>query len=389
MTPKRDIPQSKLLEKPKDMRTTPYKKTIIFSPVGDLAQLDGFAKHVKSLGIDKEADFLFIYRQGLQYKDYGLSAVHMAEKVALGTSGCFFSGQTIGYELGYEVIVIADLDALLDCRQSFDQMVKIAKEKKMAVVPLSKSKEEKSYTKGYVTINQWNPIHRTVFERAGFVNPYNWKGGEDYEYILRLKKNKLLYQYTGGSAIHPKWGPTIYHKIIQREKYYPYVAGLLRGMLTASRSSKLQVLKYFVFYCYYYFFGVLFDDNDLIHTTAMAHKLGKIRIEKQKMKNDVFKIEKKHLTANFPEDSSRGLFIPISVIQLLILKKTASYTDEIILTEMRLSFLCSIIKAVAFCHFVCLERCCHTQSGAKKAHIYNLQIMLRILVVSKVFTIQF
>ncbi|MBU0586032.1 hypothetical protein KJ780_00815, partial [Candidatus Micrarchaeota archaeon] len=101
------------------------RKVIIFSPVGNHAELELFSKYIKKIGLDKknEVDFLFIYRKGLEKLDVGLSAIHATEKYPIGTSGSFFAGQATCYSLGYEYIIVTDCDALIDSLETFEDEV--------------------------------------------------------------------------------------------------------------------------------------------------------------------------------------------------------------------------------------------------------------------------
>lgn len=247
-----------------DLRTKPLKRTIIFCPVGDEAQLVEFCRHVRSLGIEKDFDFLLIYRKGVPYDAAkGLSALHATEKYPLGTAGGFFAGQICSYLLNYETIVNNDLDAYLDCKESLFAMVEKARSERTSVIPYSKSAEEKTIDKEYIVINSWHVYHREVFERAGFYFPYTWKGGEDYEYAQRLKLHNKLVIYENAVATHPKEGLSIFHKMHSKRKYYPYVGGLLKAYLFCTAYSKKYYFLYVLWYVYYSFFCDLFSDNEL------------------------------------------------------------------------------------------------------------------------------
>ncbi len=137
-----NMPDIGLIENISDLRKGTGKKMLIFSPVGDLAQLEGFHSHVTALGLDQEADFLFIYRQGLAAPRLPFSAIHSFEKYPLGTSGCFFAGQYLSYLLGYDILVVADLDAILGSKKDLDGMVALAKKSRCAIVMPSKDPSE-------------------------------------------------------------------------------------------------------------------------------------------------------------------------------------------------------------------------------------------------------
>ena len=263
------IPPSKLLENFRDMRKKPYKEIVVFSPVGDMGQLEDFVNHASTLGIDKVADFLFIYRQGLGYKDYGLSALHATEKMPLGTSGCFFIGQALGYGLGYETIVVADLDAFLDSRKTFDEMLKIARDTGKAVVPLSKTQKEEKPLPNYFVVNQWGVFPRRVFEKVGFEAPYSYRGGEDWELSNRLKCAKQIQIYRQGCAIHEKTGMGIREKAENPKKYYPYLKGLLVAFAVSTQYDFASYFRFFAWFCYYNTFAIMLGDGALKKTVRM------------------------------------------------------------------------------------------------------------------------
>ncbi len=271
MQVKTEIPESKLLDKPQDMRRKPYKDIVIFSPVGDMAQLDGFAKHVKELGIDKDADFLFIYRQGLEYKDYGLSALSFTEKMPIGTSGCFFAGQAMSYALGYETIVVADLDAFLDSKKTFDGMIAQAKQSGKAIVPLSKSPKEEKPLPNYFVVNQWGVFPRAVFEKVGFEIPYTYKGGEDWEFSNRLKHYGQVNIYKDGHASHEKIGMGIKEKLKNPKKYYPYLKGLMIAFSVSWQYDWVSYLRFFAWFCYYNTYAIMLEDKALTKTVRLQN----------------------------------------------------------------------------------------------------------------------
>jgi len=252
-----------LLEGMEDRRRG-KRDAVIFSPVGDLKQLSDFARHIAELGIKDEFDFIFIYRKGLGYPEHGLSALHATEKMPMGTSGCFFAGSALAHQLGYKVLVIADLDSFIDSGRTVREIVRTAWEKKVAVVPLSKSPLEPHPQPGYAVINQWGAVPREVLESAGLETPYMYKGGEDYEFMARLNHARKLEIYAGGFATHPKEGRSAYSKMAERRKYYPYIAGLLKAFAFCARYEPAANLRYVAWRAYYSFFSDALCDPQLI-----------------------------------------------------------------------------------------------------------------------------
>lgn len=345
MPVKTKIPESKLLDKPQDMRRKPYKDIVIFSPVGDMAQLDGFAKHVKELGIDKEADFLFIYRQGLDYKDYGLSAVHLMEKMALGTSGAFYAGQVTSYEFGYGTIVVTDLDALIDSKKTFDEIVNLARKEKKGVCPLSTSQITNEDNRAY-SFNHWGTFTREIFENYGFSIPYFIKGGEDYEFTCRYKTAGATILYENGTVFHPASGTTIYHKMLEKKKQYAYLPNLLKALVFVKRYEKNAILKYIFWYMNYAFFADAFDDKQLnkVLKGIKSFEIVKVEDDKTSQKIKITKIKDRGLFRSYSVVDNIGIIF--SIFHLLIRKKYVVGTEQISLEMPRTELLIGIIKGI-------------------------------------------
>ncbi|MCX6771191.1 MAG: hypothetical protein NTX79_04000 [Candidatus Micrarchaeota archaeon] len=245
------------------------RSVVIFSPVGDLGQLEAFLAHVKKLGIDKEADFVFLFRKGLAARKTGLSALCCFEKIPLGTSGCFFAGQALSYRLGYEIIVVADLDAFLDSKKTLDEMIKLARRTGMAVMPLSKAPREKKPDGNYFVVNQWGVFPRAVFEKIGFEIPYTRRGGEDWEFSNRLRHYRQAMVYRGGNVVHEKIGMGITEKLKNPKKYYPYLRGLMLAFSISWQYDAFSYARFFAWFCYYNTFAIMLGDRALAKTVRL------------------------------------------------------------------------------------------------------------------------
>lgn len=335
-------PTSPLLENFADFRTGPQKKIAIYCPVGSESELPGFFSHVKSLGIDSAADFVFILRGGLKLPSMPLPAFCASEKHPLGTSGCFFAGQSLAYQLGYETMVAADLDAFLDSRETFDSLLSIA-QKGACAVPLSKPPGGEG-SRGYFVINQWGACPRSAIDAAGFVSPYNYRGGEDYEYALRLRKAGLLRVFTEGFSIHPREGSSIYHKSQQPKKYYPYVCGLMRAFLLSSSYDFSGLPKYFLWHAYYSFFADAMQDLQL---HAAAREAGSFSAAfKFEDAPCIFSLEKNAGGSSFFSGFPPALFTPFSLASLLAAKGFSHHGERITLKASRLSLAFRIASAL-------------------------------------------
>jgi hypothetical protein len=316
----------------------------IFSPVGDERQLDEFVGHVQKLGLDAKADFIFIIRPGLMPGKTGLSELRCREKVRLGTSGCFFAGQALSYRLGYETIVVADLDAFLDSGRTFDSMVRISGKRQCAFMPLSQSEGELPPGKVYGVPNQWGVFPREVFEKAGFAMPYTLRGGEDYEYAMRLTGRGLLRLFKGGSVSHPRAGFTIYHKMADGKKFYPYVTGLMRAMLFSAEYSKKGYVFFMAWHAYYSFFADALCDRALAAAVQNAHRLR--GFASAPSRQPAFSIRKVREKAAIPPAGTyRVVFIPLSLARLLLLGRLDFATDEIVMECPKAALLFGLAKA--------------------------------------------
>jgi hypothetical protein len=191
--------EAKLLANTSDRRIGKQKGIIVFSPVGDLKQLDDFCRYVKKMGINRGVDFAFVYREGLTYNEgCGLSAIHATEKYPLGTSGAFFAGQLMAYRLKYPIVVTTDLDAVLDSHRTFTEMAELCRHTGKVVSPAN---PENPGVYGANSMNHWTFFPRKVFDEVGFSIPFFIKGGEDYELLYRYREAGKLLVYQGSQCI--------------------------------------------------------------------------------------------------------------------------------------------------------------------------------------------
>ena len=318
----------------------------IFAPVGDSAQLAIFLKQVGRLGLDvREIDFLFIFKNKSDVFDTGLSAVYFVETCAIGTSGCFFVGQKLSYEMGYPIIVSTDLDAELDCAETFDSMVALAGAKKVAVFSRSIFNENTSKQLAY-NVNDWAVFPRAFFDVVGFSTPYMWRGGEEYELLTRLlKKHRNMFMVHSGGYTHPFVGFSIYHKLVERKKYCPYVSGILRAILFVSEYDKTALAKFVLWYVFYGFFADVLNDPALktaLQTSGRFELLQEVEATTPK-----FKIDKIKETGEFSNTSiTRLTYLPLSLMSLALFGTYDLYTDRISLLVGKATFLTGLVKAV-------------------------------------------
>jgi len=323
-----------------------WSDVCIFAPVGDAIQLKVFLKQIERLNLDKrQVDFLFIFRNLDDIIKTDLSAMYYVETCAIGTSGCFFAGQKILYEMGYKVIISTDLDAELDSSETFDTMVAFAKMKKIAVFSRSIFNENTSKQLAY-NVNDWAFYPREFFDEVGFSTPYMWRGGEEYELLTRIHKlHPDKFMVHSGGYTHPFVGFSIYHKLIERGKYYPYVSGILRAILFVSGYDRLATVKFITWYMFYGFFADMLDDKSLKKVLSTSGRFELLREVKDS--EQWFSIEKIKESGHFSNTSiTRVAYLPLSFISLLLFKKYELYTDEVTLLVSRKKLLFGLLKAI-------------------------------------------
>lgn len=336
-----------------DTRRGKRKEIVIFSPVGDLGQLDGFCHHVKRMGMDKDADFAFIYRKGLQYKECGLSSVQATEKYPLGTSGCFFAGQVMAYRLGYPIIVVTDLDALLDSRKTLMEMISIARREGKVVSPVSANAENPGVS-GASNMNQWSVFPRHVFETVGFSIPFFWRGGDDYELLWRYKSLGKTAVYRQGHALHPISGHTVFHKMLERKKQYPYVASLLKALLYMKEYQPAAERKFIFWYAYYSYFSDVFGDGGLRKVLKASGKF--VRPVVDESRPALFEIRQGKRCGKFEGWSPKMLASTLaSPFLLALFGEYCIYRDRVVLKAPRMTIFCRGIAACALAPFRLLE----------------------------------
>lgn len=329
------------------------KDTVVACPVGDAAELAKFAAWARKTKISEIADFVFIYRAGMRIQDIGLDSFHAVEKVPLGTCGAFFVAQTLSYGLGYEVVVLSDINAFLDSKKGFVACRDLALSSKKAVLPIIYQGEGKMIGNNTYNPNSFGFIPRNVFEEAGFSVPYPWRGGEDYEFRSRLLKRGKAVMTDKAFVRHPMEGFTIYHKMLAKRKYYPYVAGLILAILLESAYRKLSYLKYISWRMFYAFFADVFADVQMAEIAQNSEKF--IIRDRITEGGAPVGIEKRETALGFnPTFLGRALGVPVSLLSLMVLKRYDALDDRIILKGSRLRLLlgtaiATILIPVRFC----------------------------------------
>ena len=340
-----------------DRRHNKNANVVIFSPVGDMGQMEEFLAHMKKLGLDNDSgiDFLFLYRPDLEFHPTKMSAVHAHEKHPLGTSGCFFLGQAAAYGLGYDYIVITDLDALLDSKKTLYAMLEIAKRKKKAVVARTFFPENTTNQVAY-DVNDWCVYPRQVFELVGFSTPYVWRGGDDYEFLERLRHHgSALEVYGLGGYTHPFVGFSIYHKLHESAKYYPYIGGVLKSILFVSKYDLMAAPKFVLWHVFYSFFADVTLDSGLKEVLGSCSRF-RIIPKHGNPSSKWFTISKIREKGDFSNVSAtRVFYIPASIIRLALFGEFDIYTDRVRLTISRSSFVIGVLRATALSPYRLLQ----------------------------------
>jgi hypothetical protein len=327
----------------------------LFCPVGDKNQLIEFLKVVRKLDYHDKIDYLFIYPRnfGIDPEDSifdGLSITHIEETLPVGTSGAFFCGSYFLYQEGYIFIIISDIDAFPNSKNMLTVLLAKAKGKDKVIIPSSYSSSDRNYQREMANINQWSIIPRAIFEKVGFYTPYFFRGGEDFEFLERIKKENLLEVKDDIYVHHPRAGYSIFHKLNAKRKFYPYIAGLMKAHVFLPSNYFKYNLFFLIWYLYYSFFADVFSDSDLKKTINLVKDFS-LFIPKEN-NNEWFEIKQIYQKANYPKTWLERFLITLKMILSLILtKKAVIYTDEVILKKSRINFILGLLKASLFIPF--------------------------------------
>jgi len=327
------------------------KDIIIVSPVGDIKDLKNFEKYLKKEGIDKLADLLFVYKYNLDFISHKINSICVKEKIPLGTSGAFFLAAYLGYLFNYKVIVVNDIDAYIDSKKSFIECLNLALKEKKVIFPIVSAlgdispKNISSYN-----VNGFAFYPREIFNFIGFYTPYFFRGGEDFEFLERIKKENLLEVKDDVYVYHQRAGYSIFHKLNAKRKFYPYVAGLMKAHIFLTSNYFKYNLFFLIWYLYYSFFADVFSDSDLKKTINLVKDFS-LFIPKEN-NNEWFEIKQIYQKANYPKTWLERFLITLKMILSLILtKKAVIYTDEVILKKSRINFILGLLKASLFIPF--------------------------------------
>jgi len=345
------------------------RDVVIVCPVGDVDELKNFTDCMKNSGISKMANLIFIYKKGLDFVQLeDIDALHIKEKIPLGTSGAFFAAAYLGYLLDYDIIVVSDINAFIDSKESFKKCVELAKKENKVVFPVGASDEDidPDQVASY-NVNGFAFYPRSVLENIGFHTPYFWRGGEDFEFLERLKENGVVLLNKNAYVHHRRAGFSIFHKMNEKRKFYPYIAGLMKAHLFLSLNNFSYNLIFLLWYLFYSFFANAFDDEKLQQTLKKTPDFS-LFVPAKKNEKPIFEIRKISKKAFYPSSwALRFLYMIIMIPSLLLTKKARMYTDEIILKIPRWKLMLGLIKATILMPFNFILALIALKKGREKA----------------------
>ncbi|MEM4359086.1 MAG: hypothetical protein QXT45_00980 [Candidatus Bilamarchaeaceae archaeon] len=144
--------------------------------------------------------------------------------------------------------------------------MKIAKKENKVVFLVCTAPEDANPEKAVsYNVNGFTFYPRKVFETVGFHTLYSWRGGEDFEFLARLIDANLVYINHNGSISHPRAGYTVFHKMAEKKKFYPYIEGVTKALLLRG-NSPFHYFKFVLRYLFYSFFADIFSDQELLKT---------------------------------------------------------------------------------------------------------------------------
>jgi len=239
------------------------------------------------------------------------------------------------------------------------------------VLPLSVEPGKKpDAASSYAVANQWGVYPREVFASAGFAIPYTWRGAEDYELLLRLKGKGKLLIYNRGFAAHPKEGLSIYCKMADRRKYYPYLAGLMKAYLFCARRGPLAYARYFAWYLYHSFFSDLFSDRELrasLRRPFDIRALGAIPPGKSRFFSITLLQGGKGGATAVP-----GKFLPLA--SLAVFASASLPGEQVVLSISRAELALRAVFAALLIPLRLLQAACDARSGARAAGSFPFPI---------------
>jgi len=196
-----------------------------------------------------------------------LNILHFEENYMLGSSGGFGIGQILAYTLGYDYVINADVDCFPGSNDTVEKLVNVCKSSNKVVFSLSVDKinGENIIEQGY-NINRYGIVPRWIFEKIGFQYVLFFRGGEDNEFINRLKIMGLLKEEKSIKSVHPLIANNIIDQINEKTpKYFFYERNrfaqymfLLYYSITKFKIKRVIRYTYLLFLYFIYYFPFTF-----------------------------------------------------------------------------------------------------------------------------------
>ncbi len=206
--------------------------TAIVIPSGADFQMLG--QHLQKLSKQSKRNFdIIILGKMPQSAPQGINIIRYSEEKPLGSSGSFSIGQMLGYKLGYDFVINADIDCFPASDDLVERLVQTASREGKAVLPLSDEEGKKEV----YCINRYGIVPRRAMEKIGFEYAIFFKGAEDIDYQLRLEFAGLLMTAQDLKTTHPYLSMVLFEVASRGPKYlYYYRAGLAILSLSLYRS---------------------------------------------------------------------------------------------------------------------------------------------------------
>jgi len=198
-----------------------------------------------------------------------LLSQHLKLLDMLGSSGGFGIGQILAYTLGYDYVINADVDCFPVSDNLIYQLISVCKTSNKAVIPLCISKISGKFIKRGHNPNQYGTVPKSVFDKCGFEYMHFFRGGEDSEFLERLRAMNLIIEEKNVMVSHPFLANCIIEHINEKNtkhKYFYYErANFSKFMLCLYFSiTNLKIKKsiwnfyhLFLYFCYRFIFSFL------------------------------------------------------------------------------------------------------------------------------------
>jgi len=152
-------------------------------------------QHLKRLEAQgcKEFDVLLISQRKPNVESK-VNMLFFRENYPMGSSGGFGVGQVLGYTLGYDYVMNADVDALPLSNNLIGTLKQTAEREQKLTFPLFISNDTGKMDKaGSGNPNQYGTCTRRLFEGEGFEYFRLFKGSEDMEFMERLSMKGMIF----------------------------------------------------------------------------------------------------------------------------------------------------------------------------------------------------